>query len=297
MDHKTHFPTPGLQFLSAFIHFMGVTVLTFFFVRRLSAENLMSREGWAHNMAPPVYALNTRFLLVHIIEPMACSLGIYLCVLLYTTSKILIYYFLVEKVYVVWADGAKRLESRIYLISMGTVSLYVGVIVALVIGVIGVKPTASLLLLSFDLFISVLLTSLFLWPLLRLRASNPNLRRMAIRTLLTALNGLEFGWVCLDSCGTSDVIFNAAALVWVTPTAKKPSSSPSYASDPEGARGPGPRLKSSHLTSASGTPTTNRAEPATVTPRAETSFRRCSMHGKVHQTNIRRLGEDLVAQF
>ncbi|KAJ7500288.1 hypothetical protein B0H11DRAFT_2380385 [Mycena galericulata] len=227
-------------------------------------------------MAPPVYALNsTRFVLVHRAciqtNDMACSFGIYLCVLFYTTSKILIYCFLVEKVYVVWADGAKRLESRIYLICMGTVSLYVGVIVALVIGVIGVKPTASLLLLSFDLFISVLLTSLFLWPLLRLRASNPNLRRMAIRTLLTVLNGLEFGWVCLDSCGTSDVIFNAAALVWVTTTAKKPSSSPSYASDPEGARGPGPGLKSSHLTSASGTPTTNRAEPATVTPRAETS--------------------------
>ena len=53
-----------------------------------------------------------------------------------------------------------------------------------VAGVIGLERTSSIPLLSYDLFINVLLTTLFLWPLMRSKHSSARLRRVAFRTLL-----------------------------------------------------------------------------------------------------------------
>ncbi|KAJ6526782.1 hypothetical protein B0H19DRAFT_1084359 [Mycena capillaripes] len=269
MDQSSHtlFPNNRLQFLSACIHFIGVTILTYFLSCRLSAENLMSREAWARISWPRLcillvlldsylFILSAGLLIFGVglrHDGMACGAGIYLCVTFYTTSKVLIYAFLTEKVYIVWENGVRRrFRSPVYLICIGTVALYVAVILGMFFGrisefrssdgacVIGLKPTASLSLLAYDLYINVLLTSLFLWPLLRSQFVNPNLRRVATRTLvaslaalttstvniavLTILHGREFGWLCLGSCG-SDVVFNAAALFWVTRGRTRPSSS------------------------------------------------------------------------
>lgn len=96
-------------------------------------------------------------------------------------------------------------------------------------------------------FINLLLTTLFIWPLLHMGYANPFLRRVALRTLvaslvalttsavrpplrlsrtstdppqvnilvLTLMHGRQLGWVCLGSCGL-DVVINALALFWVT---------------------------------------------------------------------------------
>ncbi|KAJ7111818.1 hypothetical protein C8R44DRAFT_856456 [Mycena epipterygia] len=154
-----------------------------------------------------------------------------------------------EKVYIVWDHGVRRLRSPVYLICLGTIILYVGVIVTVFLGhianfrgddgacVLGLKPTASLPLVAYDLYINILLTSLFMWRIFRFSNANPKLKRVAVRTLiasiaalttstvniaiLTVLKGREAGWLCLGSCGT-DVIFNAAALFWVTTSAAAP---------------------------------------------------------------------------
>jgi hypothetical protein len=97
--------------------------------------------------------------------------------------------------------------------------------------IIGLKSYASLALLSYDLYINIFLTGLFLWPLCRAHVMNPQIRRVATRTLiasgaalttsainiavLTILHGQELGWVCLGSCAL-DVIFNAISLFWVS---------------------------------------------------------------------------------
>ncbi|KAJ7472577.1 hypothetical protein FB451DRAFT_1469342 [Mycena latifolia] len=253
--NHTMFPSPGLQFLSAFIHFIGVTVLTYFLSVRLASESLLSRQGWTRLTWPRVcillvfldsylFIFSTGLLIFGVgmqTNRIACAAGIYLCVIFYTTSKILIYAFLTEKVYIVWGSGTRRLRCPVYLICMGTIALYTAVILAMFFGriahyrdgdracVIGLKPTASLPLVSYDLYINVLLTFLFLWPLFR--NANSKLRRVATRTLiaslaalttstvniiiLTILHGRELSWLCLGSCGT-DVILNAAALFWVT---------------------------------------------------------------------------------
>ncbi|QRV82435.1 transmembrane protein [Ceratobasidium sp. AG-Ba] len=96
---------------------------------------------------------------------------------------------------------------------------------------IGLRKYSSLSLLTYDLYINVFLTGMFLWPLLGSRLTNPRIRRMAQRTLvaavaalttstvniavLTIMHGQQLSWVCLGSCGT-DVTLNAVALFWVT---------------------------------------------------------------------------------
>jgi hypothetical protein len=152
-----------------------------------------------------------------------------------------------EKVYIVWENGVRRrLRSPVYLVCMGTVLLYVAVILAMFFGkgavlfqscirshfvisgriaefrsgdgackkfraavsfahssyrrhrskayslppTSGVRPVRHPFILLMGpnqinlRYINVLLTSLFLWPLLRLKNVNPRLRRVATRTLV-----------------------------------------------------------------------------------------------------------------
>ncbi|KAJ7116060.1 hypothetical protein C8R44DRAFT_794047 [Mycena epipterygia] len=251
------FPSTGHQILSCLIHFLGITVLTHFLSRRLAAEDLGSRNAlyrltWPRLCTLLVFLDSWLFLFTGGVlifgvgletREAGCSAGIYLCIVFYSSSKLLIYAFLIEKVHVVWAVGEKRFRSPVYIICVVTVGLYAGIIALLFFGriarfrdgdkacIIGLKPSASIPLLSYDLYINVFLTALFLWPLLRSNLSTPKLKRVAIRTLLssavalttstinivvlTVLKGHELGWVCLASCGT-DVVLNALALFWVT---------------------------------------------------------------------------------
>ncbi|KAK6988110.1 hypothetical protein R3P38DRAFT_3098313 [Favolaschia claudopus] len=252
------FASASHRLLSAFIYFFGVTILTHFLSRRLCAEKLTTREAWASLSWPRLSILlilldSYFFLLASGIlifgvglrrDGVACAAGIYLCVGFYTTSKLLIYCFLSEKVYIVWENGVRpRLRSPVYLVCLVTIVLYIGVILAMFFGriaefrsgdgqcVIGLHPSASISLLAYDLYVNVLLTSLFCWPIFRVKFANARLRRLAIQNLiaaaaalsssavniaiLTSMNGRELGWVCLASCG-ADVVFNAIVLFYVT---------------------------------------------------------------------------------
>jgi len=96
--------------------------------------------------------------------------------------------------------------------------------------VIGLTTWGSATLLSYDLFMTIVLTSLFVWPLWTSNVSKP-VRKIASRTLiasvaalmtscanvaiLTGVHGRQLGWLCLSSCGT-DVIINALVVWWVT---------------------------------------------------------------------------------
>ncbi|KAF8144119.1 hypothetical protein K438DRAFT_1993197 [Mycena galopus ATCC 62051] len=253
----TLFPSAALQALIASLHFIGVTILTFFISRRLLRDGLTSLQAWARLSWPRLCILlvfidSYLFLFASGIlvfgvglqrNTTSCAAGIYICVIFYTSSKVLIYSFLAEKVYTVWDTGRSRLRSPVFLLCMATLFLYGAIIIIVLIGrvaefragdgacIIGLKRMASLPLLSYDLFINILLTTLFLWPLLRSRHPNVQLRRLAIRTLfaagmalttstvniavLTIMKGRQLGWLCLASCGI-DVIFNAVALFWVT---------------------------------------------------------------------------------
>ncbi|OSD06748.1 hypothetical protein PYCCODRAFT_1442304 [Trametes coccinea BRFM310] len=261
-SHAMRFPSVGLEVLSAVVHFLGVSVLSFLLAKKVhwpdvSSLHGLSRISWPRllvilNVIDSWLFLFSTGLLVNgtgmELSETVCLLGILNCIAFYATSKILIYMFLVEKVYVVWSGVArkKRLRSPVYLTCLGVVSLYVGVGIYMIIGrvayfredgscVIGLTRSSSLVLLTYDLFVNIFLTSLFVWPLFNRKFYAPRIRRVAIRTLwaatvalttscinilvLTIMHGKQLGWVCLASCGT-DVVINSAVLCWVTSGSK-----------------------------------------------------------------------------
>ncbi|KAJ6533726.1 hypothetical protein B0H19DRAFT_1272360 [Mycena capillaripes] len=207
---NTIFPTAALQALIALLNFAGVSILAAFISHRLLRDNLSSWDAWARLSwarlcillvfsASYLFLFSSGILIFGVglqANAAACATGIYICVGFYTFSKILIYAYLSEKVYVVWETGRSRLRSPVYLVCLATVFLYAAVIVVMLIGhitefregdgacVIGLHLTASVPLLGYDLYINVLLTALFLWPLLRSKQSNARLRRLAARTLV-----------------------------------------------------------------------------------------------------------------
>ncbi|KAF5384050.1 hypothetical protein D9757_006968 [Collybiopsis confluens] len=253
------FPSKGFQVLSCFIYITGVSILAHCLSRRISTERWTWSEikeiSWSRLCVLLVFFDSWLFLFTSCIlvfgiglesDKIVCALGIYLCVLFYATSKLLIYSFLVEKVYIVWSPsvrGGKRLRSPIYIGCLVMIGIYAIVIALMVVGkihylrepdgvcIIGLKRFSSLALLGYDLLINIALTLLFLWPILKADLTNPRLRRVAVRTMLASgvalttstinmlvlalLKGHERGWVCLGSCG-ADVIFNALAIFWVT---------------------------------------------------------------------------------
>ncbi|KAJ7642280.1 hypothetical protein FB45DRAFT_1054533 [Roridomyces roridus] len=165
----------------------------------------------------------------------SCQAGIFTCVLFYTTSKILLYCFLM------------------YLACMGVVGLYVGVIIAMILGawltlslrtlssipsgiaeriaefragdnacVIGLNPRRPCLCWVMIYSINVTLTCLFIWPIFRLRGSrSATLRRVALRTFIASLAALTTSTVNI-------AVLTAlhGPLFWVTTAPPVPSSPP-----------------------------------------------------------------------
>ncbi|KAF3004455.1 hypothetical protein E8E14_003223 [Neopestalotiopsis sp. 37M] len=176
-----------------------------------------------------------------------CSAAIFLCLACYLSTK-LIYFFLVEKAFVVWGDRKSRLKSKLYLFnSFGMLSVFaiIGIfnfiyrITYLDNGkcVIGMQRPVLIPLVSFDLAVNVYLTILFLIPLwktysfnMKKTSGNAKLRDLVVRTfigavtstitcllnivIMMALDG-EPGWMCLMSCNI-DLLFDAIIVQYVT---------------------------------------------------------------------------------
>ncbi|KAF9169823.1 hypothetical protein BGX21_001754 [Mortierella sp. AD011] len=177
----------------------------------------------------------------------SCRMSIYTCIILYAISKIIIYLFLMEKVYVVTAVGSTRRDFTLYRINMCLLSPYLAIL-GLMIRFensrieqngecsIGLDKPASLPLIIYDIFLSCWLTALFIRPLMSSTSllqgpTKGKLRDVARRTLLGCVialilssanvftlvyfNGHERGLICLASC-TLDVTLNAITIHWVT---------------------------------------------------------------------------------
>ncbi|PSR70797.1 hypothetical protein PHLCEN_2v13319 [Hermanssonia centrifuga] len=86
---------------------------------------------------------------------------------------------------------------------------------------IGMKQDGAIALVTFDVIVSIVMTSLFIWPLLRAHFHNSDLKHIARRsviaasialstscvniTVLAVMHGVELGWVCL-ACWEADVM-------------------------------------------------------------------------------------------
>ncbi|RDX47905.1 hypothetical protein OH76DRAFT_1484344 [Lentinus brumalis] len=252
---NVQFSSVGMEILSSVIHLVGVSILSYMLGLKFKPSEITSLNlhhiPWARslvllNLVDSWAFLFSTGVLVHgagmELSGTVCLLGILSCIIFYGTSKIFIYLFLAEKVLVVWNPHRRRYQSKVYVGCLALLLIYLGVIIYMILGrialfrddgacVIGLTRSASLALLIYDLCINVLLTSLFVWPLLKRDFGTRALRAVAIRTLwaagvalttscinilvLTIMHGRQLAWVCLASC-VSDVVINAIVLCWVT---------------------------------------------------------------------------------
>ncbi|KAG4438874.1 hypothetical protein IFR05_005663 [Cadophora sp. M221] len=184
---------------------------------------------------------------------------------LLTFVQVFIYYFLVERVYIIRRKSNSRLKDKLYLFnSFGMLVPYL-VVIALNFYFrfadyekdscrIGMKRVAMIPLIAFDILVNVYLTSLFLIPLRSLysyrTSRSSQTRTVALRTFIGSCCTLtssvvnltvvmvlkgEPGWICLMCCNI-DILFSVLVLHWITSkdNASTLSQSPNFrpTSDP-----------------------------------------------------------------
>ncbi|KAL3425513.1 hypothetical protein PVAG01_02304 [Phlyctema vagabunda] len=189
-----------------------------------------------------------------------CSAAIWMCLSLYMSSKILIYYLFVEKVRIVNTAQKSRLKSKLYLFNcFGMLVPYCIVAVLNLIFrisrfspdgmcLIGMEKKAMIPLIAFDVVVNVYLTVLFIIPL-RSQYSYQNngdsvLRVITFRTFVGSVGTLtssvanltvimvlqgEPAWICFICCN-AEILFAVLVLHWVTNKDKQKAGTGSGAS-------------------------------------------------------------------
>ncbi|CAE6489551.1 unnamed protein product [Rhizoctonia solani] len=231
--------SPPMSTNATFATARRCSVLAFCFARRTTGESFFSWQTWSSMSWPRLCVLlvfldswlflfSTGILIGGVGMSSTfinCALGIYACILLYAGSKILIYWFLIEKVHVVWGGTHQpRLRSKVYWGCLLTMAPYAVIVILMFIGrvayfrddracIIGLQKYASLSLLIYDLYINIFLTGMFLWPLFRSRLSNPKIKKMALRTLVAAFAALTTSTINIAVL----TIMHGQQLGWTTP--------------------------------------------------------------------------------
>lgn len=184
-----------------------------------------------------------------------CDASILLCIAFYLSTKLFIYYFLVEKVYIVRAVATPRFKSKLWCFNVFGLLLPYCIIVAVCFVfrvayfkedgtcIIGIERKSVMPLIIIDAVLNFYLTLLFIIPLRKLYSykNSPNsiLRTVTLRsfigslatltssvvnlTVLMVLKG-EAAWICLMCCN-ADVLFSVMVLHWVTSKDKASTTS------------------------------------------------------------------------
>ncbi|KAF4544885.1 Ring finger domain protein [Lasiodiplodia theobromae] len=175
-----------------------------------------------------------------------CAGSMLICLTFYTLSKVCIYIFLVERVYIVRGTTTPRNKDPLYLFNTIGMLLPCAAIYGFNVAkkfsyindegtcIVGIKKEALIPMMSFDVALNAYLTVMFLIRLRRLYYSSEDesktLRNLGLRTVigsiltlivtvinisfLLALDG-EPNWICFLSCNL-DVLFAVCVIHWVT---------------------------------------------------------------------------------
>ncbi|KAI1311292.1 hypothetical protein EDD11_003505 [Mortierella claussenii] len=248
--------------ISLLVSLLAISLMSVLFGRKTSGTN-MANINYARGLVISLYVVSWSFTTIAATltstntgNIMSCTLSIFVCLSLYAASKIIIYLFLIEKVYVVSAVTTTRKDTMLYRINILLLTPYTVILVLMILNrvavldendqcFIGLKPAASIFLILYDIVISSWLTALFIRPLMSTTSalqgpSKGRLRQVARRTLIGSLialilssgnvftlvyyRGYEDSVLCLLSC-TLDVTLNACTVHWVTSRARSPTSS------------------------------------------------------------------------
>ncbi|RUS14689.1 hypothetical protein BC937DRAFT_93477 [Endogone sp. FLAS-F59071] len=187
----------------------------------------------------------------------SCDISILTCDIFYAGSKIVIYLWLIERVWIVKEVKTNRLDTFLYKFHLFLLTPYVGIFTLMVLYrisyinldeecTIGVQLVASIPLLVYDIVFNSYITVLFLRPLLTVSRnvarqwSHTGLYSLARRSLIAAIvclvisnanalvviltRGHERGLICLAFC-TFDVTSNVITVHWVTSVSISPNVS------------------------------------------------------------------------
>lgn len=173
-----------------------------------------------------------------------CDISIWSCILLYTTNKLFLYVYLIEKSHIIncaLSKFEKRSESKLYMCNIVSVSLWCVLLVLMILyrkssvdsdGIchIGLTHVASVSVLVFDTLYRIYLMSLFVWPLWKFANESDVVMAMAKKNLFGAVvstlcsffnllsvvfaNGNERGHICLLYC-MIDVFVNVVIMNWL----------------------------------------------------------------------------------
>ncbi|KAF9201545.1 hypothetical protein BGZ49_008226 [Haplosporangium sp. Z 27] len=256
--NRRYYQPDFVESASLFVTLACISLMSILFGRKTAATDL-STLNYARGLVVALYLVSWLFTLTaamlaqtNNMNAVSCEMSIFVCIVLYSSSKILIYLFLIERVYVVTAIGTARWNSKMFKLNLALLLPY-GIIFALAIKFrvakiilddpeiygqcqIGLLHPASAPFIGYDIFLSCWLTGIFLKALTSSTSklqgpTKSKLRDVARRTLvgsilaliystgniaiLVVFNGNERGVLCLVSC-TLDVTLNASTIHWVT---------------------------------------------------------------------------------
>ncbi|KAF9129430.1 hypothetical protein BGX30_013945 [Mortierella sp. GBA39] len=239
--------------ISLLVSLMSISLMSVLFGRKTSGTSL-ANINYARGLVISLYVVSWLFTTMAAVltstnagNIISCTISIFVCLSLYAASKIIIYLFLIEKVYVVSSVTTTRKDTTLYRFNILLLTPYTIILVLMILNhvavldendqcFIGLKPLASIVLILYDIFISCWLTVLFIRPLMSTTSvlqgpSKGKLRQVARRTLIGSVialilssgnvftlvyyRGYEDSVLCLLSC-TLDVTLNACTVHWVT---------------------------------------------------------------------------------
>ncbi|KAI7819320.1 hypothetical protein BC939DRAFT_479678 [Gamsiella multidivaricata] len=104
--------------VSLFISLICISLMSVLFGRKTAGTKL-GAINYARGLVIALYLISWAFSLIATMlaqtnnyNIVSCTMSIYICIILYAISKIVIYLFLMEKVYVVTAVGSTRSEFK-----------------------------------------------------------------------------------------------------------------------------------------------------------------------------------------
>ncbi|KAG6008929.1 hypothetical protein E4U54_008631 [Claviceps lovelessii] len=235
------------RFIAIIVSLLSTTVLTMFLTQRCLAIRYWSRVPVVMWLVLAIYVDSYLFVIGSALlqntlganyNMKTCDSAILMCLVCYVTTK-----------HIIRGACKKRSRSKLYLFnSVGMVGVYSFIVILNFVFriaklekgecIIGMETIAMVPLISFDAFVNLYLTIIFIIPLRQLYSyknmprtpATIRLRSVAFRTfggavcslissitnlsVLMSLDG-EPGWMCLMCCNC-DILFSAVVIQWVT---------------------------------------------------------------------------------
>ncbi|KAI9365085.1 hypothetical protein BD770DRAFT_357012 [Pilaira anomala] len=245
----------GYEIVSEFISISCISILSFTMGLKTYGERIKALS-YGRILVILLYASSWAFSTLSVIvvstnnnNLVSCTIGMLGCDIFYAGSKIVIYAWLIERVYLVTAVKTVRMKTKEYKMHLLLLCPYI-VIFALMMTfrniylepngecTMGLTRVSSIPLMVYDFFFNCYLTWLFIRPLTGLGRRDPKLDwkrsrlyKLARRTLVASIvcltvsfcnvgyvvisNGHQRGLICLTMC-TVDVTVNVVTVHWVT---------------------------------------------------------------------------------